>query len=338
MVAGENILGQGRLRREIDWLVQADLDRRIAEHGLQGGFGLGGGLAGDQAALHRGVGAGRQGAFPLPGAQHGGHACGAQEGVDHRIAAEAVHGRPGRRPGQGLHVGADGVLVQLAELAKIAAGGLGQVQGEAVGGQLLQAGGQLVDGIVGARQGRVAAPVGDFQFVGGVGLFAGLDAHVVGHAVLPHRAIAIGVEGEAGVHQIAVGGEQPLNAVGVAAAFLVGGEGGDDVTVRDEALPLHADQGGEHQGVVALHVLGSAGVVVAVLLDELEGIGGPVAGVGLDHVQVADEQQRLAQALAVQADNDVALGGVVGGGEHVHIGGSETRGQGAPGHRLGGDR
>ena len=91
--------------------------------------------------------------------------------------------------------------------------------------------------------------------------------HDDGLALCGVDAAGVGVEDEVGVDEVGVIFEEPVDAVGFA-AFFVGGEGEDEVAVGDEAFALQADEGGDDDGVVVLHVLGAAAVEVAVLLDE----------------------------------------------------------------------
>ena len=58
------------------------------------------------------------------------------------------------------------------------------------------------------------------------------------------------------------------------------------------------------RGVGLLHVLRAAAVIVAVLLNKLEGIGVPVGGQGLDNIDVAEKQHRLFRRGRGGADAD----------------------------------
>src|SRR6202034_30306 len=98
--------------------------------------------------------------------------------------------------------------------------------------------------------------------------------------------------------------EEPVDAVGFA-AFFIGGEGEDEVAVGLESFLVEADKGRNQHGVGVFHVLGAAPVVVAVLLDELEGIGGPVFAAGFDYIFVADEEDGRVGSGTVIADDEV---------------------------------
>ncbi len=77
------------------------------------------------------------------------------------------------------------------------------------------------------------------------------------------------------------------------AAFFVGREREDQVAAGLVAFAMQTQKGGDQRGVGLLHVLRAAAVEVAVLLDELEGIGVPVGGQSLDHVDVAEKEDRF---------------------------------------------
>ena len=85
--------------------------------------------------------------------------------------------------------------------------------------------------------------------------------------------------------------EEPGHAV-VPAALFVGGQRHDEIAVGHEALLPVADQVGHEGRGHGLVVGGAPAVEVAVLLEQLEGIDGPVLAVGLDDVEVREQQQR----------------------------------------------
>src|SRR5262249_41875689 len=132
-------------------------------------------------------------------------------------------------------------------------------------------------------------------------LLGGLYAVPGGLAVL-HRDAAAFVQRELRVDQLAVVLEQPADAVFVAVAdFLVGGQRENEVAVGAIALLFEADEGGDQGGGHVFVVGGAAGVEVAVLLDELIGIGGPVLAFSFYYVDVGEEEYRFVLAGAVQA-------------------------------------
>ena len=150
--------------------------------------------------------------------------------------------------------------------------------------------GNVIDGVVRHGQGTVAARVGGGEPEVGVEFLIGLDIHIHGLALHGGDSAGVGVEHIRGVDQIAMVLQQPVHAVRFA-AFLVGGEGEDQVAVGAVVFTVEADEVGDQDGVVHLHVLGAAAIEVAVFLDELEGVGGPVGAAGFDDVQVADESE-----------------------------------------------
>jgi len=156
-------------------------------------------------------------------------------------------------------------------------------------------------------------------------LLAGLDCDIERAAIAGHCiAGAIRVDGKAGIDQIPVGLEQPLDARCVAASLLVGGEGRDDVAVGGETLVLQPDQGHQDGGILALHVNGAAPVIISVLFDQLERIGGPIGPFSLNHIQMADIKHRLRLAVALQADDDVSFGRVIGRRQEMDVAPAET--------------
>ena len=107
---------------------------------------------------------------------------------------------------------------------------------------------------------------------------------------------------------------------------------------RDQAciFPVKADQSGEEQGVAGFHIVGAAAVEVSVLFDELEGIGGPVFAAGLDDIEVANEQDGLRLAGAVEAHDEIFLF-VVGTGDDESLSANRLRAGVGHGFRGGGD-
>src|ERR1017187_10316465 len=175
----------------------------------------------------------------------------------------------------------------------------------------------------------MAAVVGDFQFEAEEDLFGGLHGHEDGLAVLDVAAAGIGVDAELGVDEVAMLSDEPIGAVR-AAAFLIGGEGEDEIARGLEVFALHAREGGNEVGVVALHVGGAAAVEIAILLEEDEGVEGPVGAAGFDDIEVSEERDGARGARAVQADHEVALTG--DGGEDLDVALRESGGAEAGGH------
>src|SRR5207248_899186 len=97
--------------------------------------------------------------------------------------------------------------------------------------------------------------------------------------------VSVVVQHELGIDELPVIPDEPVDAV-AAAALLVRRERKNDVATRAKTLVLHPQQRRRHDGIAILHILRAAAVEVAVLLDELEGIGAPVLAPRLDHVEV----------------------------------------------------
>ncbi len=68
---------------------------------------------------------------------------------------------------------------------------------------------ELVDGVVGAGLGAVAAAVGGGEAVVGVGFLGGLDVELGGLAVAEGGTFAVGVDDEVGAHEVGAILEQP---------------------------------------------------------------------------------------------------------------------------------
>ena len=122
------------------------------------------------------------------------------------------------------------------------------------------------------------------------------------------RAAAAFVDGELGVDQVAMVIEQPVRAVvRRIGQLLVGGERQDDVAVGLEAFLGILDQVGDEDRRHRLVVDRAAAAEIAVDLLQLERIEIPVLALGLDHVDMGDQQERLARAGAAQPRDQVAL-------------------------------
>ena len=96
----------------------------------------------------------------------------------------------------------------------------------------------------------------------------------------------------------------------------------NQVAVRAVPLLLEADERRHQNRIVHLHVLRAAAVEVAVFLDELKGIGGPVVALRLDDVEVADDEDGLVGSGSPQASDHVAFGIVWP--EHLNVRGGKS--------------
>jgi hypothetical protein len=181
----------------------------------------------------------------------------------------------------------------------------------------------------------VAAGTRRLQGEGQVDFLAGPDLEKQALAALKGAAAPVEVVDGLRVDQVAVVLQEPRRPVGIAPRLLVGGEGDDDVPRRLEALPPQPHQGLGQGRVAVLHVDRAPAIEEAILLRQREGIDRPVLGAGLHHVEVADEQDRPALALARVADHQIALGRLVIGRQEQRVGPREASGEKARADRLG---
>src|SRR5439155_6756270 len=134
------------------------------------------------------------------------------------------------------------------------------------------------------------------------------------------------------VNPVAMLVEQPIHTVGRAALF-VGSQRENQIAVRQIPFLFQADEIGDQDGVAFLHVFGTAAVEVAVLLNEFEGIGGPVRTERFHDVEVPDEKNGLAFSGAAKTSDEIFLAFVGTGYFNVVVG--ETSVAQAFGHGLG---
>jgi len=86
---------------------------------------------------------------------------------------------------------------------------------------------------------------------------------------------------------------QPIGTVEGFGGLLAAGQRQFDAAFGTVAALLEAHQHIDPGGIQRLHVGGSAAKEIAVFLDQDEGIAGPILALGLDHIEVAQQQQRL---------------------------------------------
>src|SRR5258708_4330524 len=91
------------------------------------------------------------------------------------------------------------------------------------------------------------------------------------------------------------------------APLLIGGQSENQIAVRRISFLFQADEIGDQDGIPFLHVLGATAIEVTVLLDEFEGIGGPVRAEGFDDVQVPDEEDGLAFSGSAKTRDEIFL-------------------------------
>ena len=102
------------------------------------------------------------------------------------------------------------------------------------------------------------------------------------------------------------------------------------------AFALESQQGGDPDGRLRLVVRRAAAVEVAVLFEKYERVDRPILAPGLDHVDVGQQQDRLARARAAIAHHHVGLGR--DRAAHKNVGGREAGGSEAGRDRLGDGR
>ncbi len=192
-----------------------------------------------------------------------------------------------------------------------------------VGFQPVQRLGQAIDRIRGRRPAGVAAGVGRRQVEVGIGLLGALDA--IGHrlAVLGQApAAAVGVQHQFGVLQ-------PLgqDGRGPHVGLLVARQRQDHVAAGLPALLAEVGEGGDHHRDVELVVRRAAAEDIAVLDDRRERVAGPVGRLGLHHVHMARNDDRLLLRV---------LAGIAGDQERRagHRLDRDLRGAVAAGHQL----
>ena len=179
----------------------------------------------------------------------------------------------------------------------------------------------------------MAAGIGRRQHKIAVQLLRGIDLHEQRLAVIGQDSAAIVVQHELGIDQVTMILEEPVHAIR-GAAFLIGGQGENNVAAWNVSFFLHADQRCRHDGVAILHVARAAAVVVAVLLDELKRIGRPILAPRFYHVEMADQQDWLVLARPMQADHHVLLLVICVRTQHLNVAVGESGIVKALGHRF----
>src|SRR5581483_6670948 len=211
------------------------------------------------------------------------------------------------------------------------------LQREPEAGQAVESAREMVDGIVGYGDGTVSALVADLEAKIDHVFFA--DLQVIGD--LPG---AVGfsppalVQREFGINEVAVVLEQPIYAVERAATFFIRGERDDDVAVGLEAFAFIANQVGDPDGGLRLVITRAAAVEVAILLDKLKRVCGPVFALSFDYIGVGEKKNRLRRSSAVVANHQVRLFRVCSADKDIGIGKSRglQAGSRGLGYRSGG--
>ena len=132
---------------------------------------------------------------------------------------------------------------------------------------------------------------------------------------------------------------QPLRPIEGMRGFLAAGERELDAALGVIAARLEARQHIHPDGIHGLHVGDTASVEIAVLLDEGERIARPVRPLGLDHVQMAEQEHGLGfRRGAVQHRHQAAFPGMLGHREQGDIGIGKARRLQVRRHALGRER
>jgi hypothetical protein len=106
--------------------------------------------------------------------------------------------------------------------------------------------------------------------------------------------------------------DQPFGAVERARRLLATGEGELDGAPRMKVLLLEAHQGVGPNGGLRLVIDRAASIEIAVLLDQGEGVAGPVLALRFHHIDVREQQYRLELRVAAGIDrHEPAFLGVI---------------------------
>ena len=204
--------------------------------------------------------------------------------------------------------------------------------------QALQAGSEPIDGVLLRGQRAVAARVLHRHGERGKDLLGGLHVergHLSAAQLTPTR---IDVDRVVGRHELAPVLEQPRDTID-GSAFLVGRQRQNQVAVGHPLFLSQADECRHERRRPAFLILRAAAVEVAVLLVEHERVHRPVFTLRRDDIEMGDEQDRLARALATITNDQVAfgLGLFLAAADNLDVHLGEARGQEPHRHPLGSD-
>ena len=193
--------------------------------------------------------------------------------------------------------------------------------GKSIGADLRQPRRQPVDGIVRHGPRGMAARIGHFQLVVLGKFLRRLDGHHQGLAVGVQPPAAAFVQREFRIDQVALMGGKPARAIEGGGGFLAAGQRHLDGAAVLEAFLLQPHHGVHPGRDLGLHVGGAAAVEIAILLDEGEGIAGPVGALGFHHIDMAQQQNGLGLGIAArQHRHQPAFLGMAGDGEVMQVG------------------
>jgi hypothetical protein len=179
--------------------------------------------------------------------------------------------------------------------------------------------------------------VARFELEVGKGLLADLNL-LREHLVVPVAVTpAAFVEGKFGIDQLAPVGGQPLDPVESPVGLLAAGKRKLDRAPGMITAFGEADQGIDPDRRHRLVVGGTARVEKAVFLEQGEGIAGPVLALGLDHIDMGDQQDRPQGPGSARPDgHQSAFAGMIGSGIERELVVGESRRLEPRGHPLGG--
>ena len=262
-------------------------------------------MARQNAAIHIGLRHLRQGVVRVASEQPRGHAGRMQKRVPLRLLRDARDGGRIRWSAQDrLDIGSGRSRLQRSQLFEVRARDGIQLKRELVVLQPLERVRKVVDGVVGHRQRTMAAGVSDHELIVGVELFAGIDVGGDCFAFLEIHSAAIGIKSEGGLHQLGMILQEPVDTIRLTSLFVCR-EREDEVAVRFESFFVQAQEGRHENGVAVFHILRAAPVIIAIFLDELKGIGGPVLTARFNDIFMPDEEDWRLRAGSAIADDQV---------------------------------
>ena len=181
--------------------------------------------------------------------------------------------------------------------------------------------------------------IGHFELIVDRQLLGGLNLEGDPMAFGVKFAAGAFVQGELGIQQVTVVLRQPLRTVKLTAAFLTTGEGELERTRRHVVLGAQAHEEVRPDRGLGFVVERAACVEVAVLLDQRERIARPVLALGFDHVDVREQQDRLAVHVTTWVRRDEhAVFRVRGVGQEMQVALGKPRRFEARRHPLGRER
>ena len=240
---------------------------------------------------------------------HCGHTGGADLSNCRRIGTQHGQRRLVLRIGsKGPHRGGQlGVSFKLRGLFEIGLGQRAEFGLEPIGTDLAERVRKLDNGVLGTRGRTVSARIGHFQLIINIGLLCTLPGPVerAPCSFVQRPAAAIDVD-----HQLRV--LKPLgdDLASLHRGFFITRKLQDDCPLGLVTRPAQFDQAGCCHGRVELHVTGAAAIEDPVLNHRGKRIAGPVLGIGLNHVHMARNHQRLQAGIAARPGRD-QIGGIV---------------------------